>query len=344
MARRLIIIVALLALIGAGCEVGTAEDAETPAQTVTVVPVPDGAEGAELDPDQEQTELERPAGVDGHEDSKDETPPGVTPEDVAGIEDSRPAGIDETPAPLGGAENLSCRRNLVRNHSARAAGSVVSMFVLHYTVSNPGTLDVIRGLFNTPSFGASSTFLLEPLTGRCELIVDPSRKAWTQGAFNSVAESVEIVCCRSDPSRQWWLDSAIVKRGLLAELVANRLRARGLPNRLVDPGGCTPLAGWTDHNRLDCGNTHVDVGRNFPFDVVRAQIAAKLNPTPTLVLAWQARSGGKVLRQERARTIAGVGGYDRLLGWMRNAGEGAVRAAEKANGDVRIILVEVPAG
>lgn len=335
------IVTALAVLALAGCEWGSEEDAPAPPpETVTVVPIPDGTGGAVLDPDQEQTQAERPEGIDAHEDSKDETPPGVSEADVEQIEESRPAGIGK-PQPLGGAENLSCQRRIVRNHSARASGSVVSMFVLHYTVSDPGSLNAIWGLFNTPSFGASSTYLLEPLTGRCELIVDPSRKPWTQGAFNSVSESVEIICCRSDPSRSWWMNTKIVKDGLLAQMVADRLKARGLPNRLVDPSGCTPLAGWTDHNRLECGNSHVDVGRNFPFDVLRDQIERHFQPTQVNV--WQVRSGGKGLWQTRARTIDGVSGYDRALNWMRGPGEAKVRAAEKANGVVNVRHVAVSA-
>ena len=168
--------------------------------------------------------------------------------DVEEIEESRPEDLGP-PLPVGGAQLLSCTSNPVRNFSTRAAGSVVSMPTLHYTVSTPGTLDAIRGLFDDPNFAASSHTLLEP-SGRCVQIVPFSKKAWTQGAFNSVADSVEIICCRTDPSRAWWLAQPIIAKSLLASWIVDRLRARGLPPKLVDPIGCEPLAGWTGSRPL----------------------------------------------------------------------------------------------
>src|SRR5687767_10889791 len=79
-----------------------------------------------------------------HEDLRDETPPGV-PEDAAEeiVEDIPSSGMVPI-QPVGGAQNYSCPRNLVRNFSNRTSGTVVGLFVLHYTVSRPGSLDVIR--------------------------------------------------------------------------------------------------------------------------------------------------------------------------------------------------------
>lgn len=341
-ARRALLLVLLAALafgLGlAGCEWGATEDAPV-TTTVAEVPIPGPTPDVAIDPDQEQDSAARPPGPAEHQDAVDETPPGVTPSDVEKIEESQPAGIGE-PKPLGGAENLSCREHFVRNFSDRAAGSTVSMALLHYTVSAPGSLDAIWNLFNTPSFGASSHLLLEPLTGRCELLVPYSKKAWTQGAFNSVADSVEIVCCTSDPPRSWWLGTKIIKEGLLAEWVVDRLRARGLPPRLVNPAECSPLAGYTDHERLECGNTHTDVGRNFPWDVFQKQVTERFRQAST-VSVWRAVSGGEVLEQKRAEVRDGVSGYERLLRWMKGSGERKVKRAEAENGNVRVLKVSV---
>jgi Putative peptidoglycan binding domain len=57
-------------------------------------------------------------------------------------------------------------------------------------------------------------------------------------------------------------------------MVRDRLRARGPPLRRVDPSGCTPRAGWTDHAAPECGNTHHDVLPNFPYDVLQRQLVA----------------------------------------------------------------------
>ena len=208
-------------------------------------------------------------GPDVHEDLKDESPNGD--EDAAArVLETPTAGIGP-PVPQGGAQNYNCVRQLVRNHSARSAGAKVELEVIHYTVSRPGSLDAIQRLFDTPSFGASSHLGLEP-SGRCEQWVDWNRKAWTQGAFNSVAESVEIIAMGNEP-RSWWLAQPILKDGILASIVADRLRARGLPPRRVNPEGCgVQQAGWTDHDALECGNNHTDVKPNFPYDVFQQQL------------------------------------------------------------------------
>ncbi len=211
-------------------------------------------------------------GVDVHEDARDETPPGVPAASAQkGLEQQTAPG--KGPArPTGGAQNYSCPFRPVRNYSSRN-GQKVLLFVLHYTVSRPGSLDAIRGLFNTPSFGASSHLGIE-FTGRCQQWVPFSAKAWTQGNFNGRAESVEIIATGLE-TRAQWLASPHIRRGILASLVRDRLRANGLPLRLVDPDGCdVQQAGFTDHNRLECGNSHHDVSPNFPMDVFVRQVRA----------------------------------------------------------------------
>jgi hypothetical protein len=275
------VILALLALLAGGFFAEVVIDSDEPGKTRTIrvevgktrttVDLPklppievdaNTQDGTDAAADADTAEL--------HEDARDETPVGVdrSEADEALV---TPDGVGK-PKPAGGAQNYRCERNYVVNFSNRAAGTKVSMFPLHFTVSRPGSLASIRSLFNTPSFGASSTFGLE-LDGECEQWVPFDKKPWTQGAFNSVSESVEIVCCNAgELSRSEWLAAPIIKRGILANIVADRLRARGLPPRLVDPVGCTPKAGVTDHDRLECGNSHWDVGKNFPWDVFMRQV------------------------------------------------------------------------
>jgi len=232
------------------------------------------------------------AGVAIHEDLRDETPPGVDQADVNKIENSDPKNLT-APTPVGGAQNYSCPNNFVRNWSERSSGTHVSLFVLHYTVSRPGSLDAIRRLFDRPSFGASSHLGLEP-SGRCQLWVPFAKKAWTEGAFNSVSDSVEIVCCNTVESRSWWLSQPIFSKQILAGIIVDRLRARGIPPRRVDPVGCNvQQAGYTDHDALECGNDHHDVAPNFPWDVLGKQITQRYNagqvtrlPGPVPKPAW----------------------------------------------------------
>jgi peptidoglycan hydrolase-like protein with peptidoglycan-binding domain len=205
-----------------------------------------------------------------HEDMRDEQPAGAPPNAADRVLDTSTSGLGQ-PLPLGGAQNYSCPRRWVVNFSTRAPGSRVELFNLHLTVSRPGTSATIWRLFNTPSFGSSSHLLLEP-SGECKQIVPFEKKAWTQGAFNSVSESVEIMAMGTEP-RSWWLAQPILKNGILAAIVADRLRARGIPPHFVDPVGCgVQQAGWTDHHRLECGNTHHDVHPHFPYDVLQQQI------------------------------------------------------------------------
>lgn len=322
---------------------GSTENGETVTRTVAEVPLPGPTPDPTVDPDQtispaqKQAESNTARGPDIHEDAKDETPPGVTPADLEHLQGAQPSGLRE-PKPLGGAELLSCRQHLVRNFSDRAPGTTVSMTVIHYTVSSPGSLDAIRNLFDTPSFAASSHILLEP-SGRCELIVPYAKKAWTQGAFNSVADSVEIVCCLTDPSTEWWKAQPIIAKGLLASWIADRAKARGLPPKLVNPVGCTPQAGWTDHLRLECSNTHVDVGQHFPFRLVSRQVRRFYFAGATEVV-WQVRAGGKTLHTQRA--VKGPpSGYTRTVRWMRNGGATEVRQAEKELGHVSVRKVAI---
>lgn len=264
-----------------------------------------------------------------HEDLRDETPPGVDQADVEKIEESDPANLTE-PLPVGGAQNYSCPNHFVRNFSDRAPGTHVSIFVLHYTVSRPGSLNAIRALFDRPSFGASSSLGLEP-SGRCETWVPFNKKAWTQGAFNSVAESVEIMAMGTEP-RSWWLAQPIIKNEILASIVVDRLRARGIPPRRVDPVGCNVQnAGWTDHNALECGNTHHDVAPNFPYDVFQRQVVKRYNagqasmlpgPRPKPAWFWQwcnwVIGGREDVRPENAPLPIPDWGWDACGKWIEN--------------------------
>lgn len=213
-------------------------------------------------------------------DLRDPTPPGVSPEEA---DDAlvTPKGLVD-PQPPAGAQNYRCDRRYVSNYSDRSPGTKVSQIVLHVTVSDPGSLNAIHALFNSPASAVSSTYGLE-LDGECEQWVPFGKKAWTQGAFNSVSESIEIITKLR--SRAEWLKAPIITKGILASIVRDRARARGIPLRLVDPVGCTPKAGITDHDRLECGNNHVDVGTGFPWDVFLKQLQAGEKKADALVTA-----------------------------------------------------------
>lgn len=213
---------------------------------------------------------------DVHEDAVDETPPGVP---KAALQEGKRFEAEQaktqlsTPEPPSGAQNYRCRSHPVKNQSGLNGKRVGT--ALHFTVG--GTIESVWQLFNRPSYGASSNYGIS-LTGRCEQWVPTSRKAWAQLSANSAYVSIEITT--NDLTRAQWLAAPLIKDGILASLVRDLQRSIGSPLKLVDPVGCNWLAGITDHNRLECGNSHWDVGEHFPWAVFMAQVRRGAAPTP----------------------------------------------------------------
>jgi hypothetical protein len=274
----------------------------------------------QLEPDEQAAAAEKRAPAastpDVHEDMRDETPPGVSAAQLAaGRKDTAELAHDELVAPAkpAGAQNYSCKTAPVRNQGALTARRVG--VALHFTVSAPGSADAIRRLFDTPSFGASANALFEPLTSRCLLLVPFARKAWAQLAANSAYYSIEIVT--NDRSRASWLATDMFRRGTLAAFVRDLVKRIGAPMKFVDPVGCAFTPGITDHDHLECGNSHWDVGKNFPWDVFLRQVRAGVITAPDRITCrklnwWRAhgRPHGKAeanaVRRKRALTARGV--------------------------------------
>lgn len=293
----LILSVLVAAFAGSGVAIVLVDDnPTTPDRTVTVLgakpkpdelvlPAPGGAEivvdqDQQVQPDEKALEDEKAAGVDIHEDAKDETPPGVTRDDVeAGEQRTAELAEDELVAPRepAGAQTVNCANRFVVNQSSLSARRVG--VAMHFTVSPFGSINAIHGLFNTPAFGASSNYGFELISLECQRWVPEDRKAWAQGAFNSAYVSIEIVT--NDLTRSQWLSTPAFKTGRLAALVREISLRVGSPMKLVDPVGCVALPGITDHDRLECGNSHWDVGKGFPWDVFISQVRQGVK-TPAL--------------------------------------------------------------
>lgn len=235
---------------------------------------------------QQEAHPERDRGALVHEDARDEKPPGLTEaeKDRGELATKQAAREDlKPPAEVGGAQGYSCPSAPVRNFSSRN-GARPTEVVLHFTVSPPGTLDAIRRLFNTPSFGASSHYGFELFNGRCQQWVGESKKAWTNGAANPRTVTIEVIS--NDRTRAQWLSTPALKNGSLAALVRDIAKRYGIPLKLVDPAGCNFVPGITDHARLECGNTHFDMGRGFPWDVFMRQVQAGVPSAPAKVETW----------------------------------------------------------
>ena len=277
-AIALIALLALVALLvlsrGSDGDEKVAIPVKVPGPDVTVVADKD----QELEPG-EQAEA-RDAGIDLHEDAKDETPPGVSKETLEAGKEATEELVEKEalkPERPGGAQNYRCNIRPVRNQSGLSGQQ--HGVAMHFTVSNPGSLFAIRGLFDRSSFGASSNYGWDwaaPRGEYCHVWVRVGRKAWAQGAANSAYVSIEVHT--KDRARASWI--ANLKDGRLASLVRDLAKQTGAPLRLVDPAGCVFPPGITDHERLECGNTHWDVGKNFPWTYFMDQVRSGTSPNP----------------------------------------------------------------
>lgn len=196
---------------------------------------------------------------------------------------------DPRPRPTGGAQNYSFRT--AYSGTPRGTGGQRLQVVIHCTVSSnrEGWGDVygVKGYLDR--VGLSATWIadfeahfLKTMTG--------GHYAFTQGpGFNRYSLSLEIVSSCAE-TREQWLRSPLIRSGALASWLADRCREIGVPCRRVDPAGCTPQRGYTDHAALECGNDHTDISsrcRNggnpprdfgappcaFPWDVLARQVA-----------------------------------------------------------------------
>jgi N-acetyl-anhydromuramyl-L-alanine amidase AmpD len=300
----LIGIAAILVALGVFLVLSPRERHEQPGAVAipVAVPGPDKVIEADRDNNLERGEQKEAAdaGLDLHEDTRDETPPGVTPAQIEAGQRATDALAKKelvTPERPGGAQNYSCRSRPVVNQSALTQRRVG--VALHFTVSDPGSLNAIFGLFNRSSFGASSNYGFEPVSLKCERWVPENRKAWCQLAANSAYVCIEIMT--KDRSRASWLALPMFKNGTLAALVRDIARRYGAPLKHVDPKGCVWTPGIVDHDALECGNNHWDVGKNFPWDVFMRQVQRGASPAP---LTAAQRKACSLLNFHRSRAHA----------------------------------------
>lgn len=209
---------------------------------------------------------------------RDETPPEVPQDDLR--EGRQVNNVFEDalrpPLPPVGAQNYEVQKDFSGHvYSDFVAGITPTEFCLHYTVSPnvPGWGDVyaIRDYFKRTRI-ASATFIAD-FEGHILQMVPLDHKSWTQGAFNPYCRaSIEIIATGAETQAQW-LASPLIRDRILSSLMRDVMRRYGLPLRFVDPIGCGAPPGYTDHNHIECGNDHTDVGQQFPFAALAAQLA-----------------------------------------------------------------------
>lgn len=220
-------------------------------------------------------------GTADHRGSRDEVPDGVPRAELrAGQEQQdRLAQRDDLPVvtPAAAPQQRGCRSRFVRNTSSRR-GVRPRLWVLHYTVSGnrPGWADVdaITGLFNQPSFAASSTYVIDG-DGHCAYIVRESDKPWTQATYNPVSISVEVIATGREGR---YLAPAGYRR--LGQVISDSARRWDIPLRRGAVRGCSVVrSGIVDHQQLgSCGGGHGDIAPYGVQPVIDAAIAARRGP------------------------------------------------------------------
>lgn len=214
---------------------------------------------------------------------RDETPPEVPDERLErGLRKTDRLGEQLEPRPVGGAQNYSCRVDL--------SGGVWSSYsikptegVYHFTVSAnvAGWGDVlgIEDYFSRTRI-ASADRILDFEANCLQMTPITTGKAWTAGAANEAACFQYEIIATGRETKQQWLDSPLIKDGVLAAVTRDDARRCGIPLKRVDPVGCVFPPGITDHNALECGNDHTDVAPNFPWRTVMRQVRTGYGPVP----------------------------------------------------------------
>ena len=237
---------------------------------------------------------------------RSENPAGVPAKvlDAAQVYAEKLAANDQLPivTPLAAPQQRGCITQLVQNYSSRR-GVAPREFILHWTGSNTQGwvgVNAIAGLFDRPSFAASSNYVLDA-NGLCKYIVRETDKAWTQAAANPFSISVEVINPGSG------LGPYLAPAGLhkLAMIVSDALDRWKIPLQRGRVVNCIPVTpGITDHTSLGpCGGGHPDITTRYPhgIDQVIAAVKAfrtktppKARPVLFLVVAWQKGSTKKL--------------------------------------------------
>lgn len=268
-------------------------------------------------------------------DLRDSTPDGVPERELAAAKDQAAAAARtmnlpaaNQPLPSGGAQLNSCKTSYQTNRASYGGRKAHSFgTALHYTVGAniPGWADVLGARSYLNNVGLSASDIMD-FEGHCLHTVPYAFNPYTQGFFNQFYDSIEIIATGKE-SRAQWLAAPIFKDKILAKYLYSRLKARGVPIRFVDPVGCTPLAGYTDHDHLECGNDHIDVSPAFPFDVLARQLRELgANPARAIQLRQRHRVTHAELRRRHCAPLARTRSARCRLLWHRNA---AVHAAAK---------------
>jgi len=213
------------------------------------------------------------AALDTHKNARDETPAGAPASVLRAIatQDASLAKRDQLPRhfPDAAPQQRGCITRLVVNFSSRN-GVAPHAWILHYTVSSnvSGWADnnSVVGVFNTPSYQASSNYVYDA-EGHCYYIVREVDKAWTQAAANPYSISVEVI---DTGHERVYLPAPALRK--LAMIISDSAYRWHIPIQLgaVSSNGTLTRYGILDHGMLGvAGGGHHDiapiVGNGFDY-------------------------------------------------------------------------------
>ncbi|MGO9036323.1 N-acetylmuramoyl-L-alanine amidase [Mycobacterium sp.] len=175
-------------------------------------------------------------------------------------------------------------------------GTKIDLWLLHTEEGN-STADQLADYLNMPASEVSYHYTIsdDPNDGGvtvCE-VVDTDYASWS---VKKESNKRSINLCFAGSwiawTRQQWLDNAAKAIDVPAYLAVQDCQKRGIPIKVIKPPYLSDPPGMSDHryctDHLKDGNTHTDVGNNFPWDVFESAVnksAGIVGPAPSPIPA-----------------------------------------------------------
>jgi hypothetical protein len=167
------------------------------------------------------------------------------------------------------------------------AGTTVDLFLIHTEEGDSNADALARNFLDNPSSQVSYNYTIseDPNDHGVTLcdVVALNMASWSVLVDND--RSIDLVFAGSYAAwtRDQWLQQSNAI-DVAAFVVVRDCAQFGIPLNVIAPPYNSPPPGISDHRYcteyLKDGNTHTDVGDNFPWDVFAAAIQKYANPTP----------------------------------------------------------------
>jgi N-acetyl-anhydromuramyl-L-alanine amidase AmpD len=225
--------------------------------------------------------------------------------------------------------------------SSSRNGAKVRLIAVHTTEGIKKVTD-LRAFFDRADAGGSSHAAADntgALHGPDKGYVPYDRAAWTLRSGNPISDNLEY-CGWAKTTRAQWLSDEAKGLEAIAQWVAERCRARGIPPVKLTPAevkaGKSGVIGHTDWTTGMNDGTHWDPGPGFPWDVVMARVKQIIDGDEEFSVA---------AADEIKALIKGYGGRtentERMVADIQAKTVGYGRRTENAERDARIAAAGV---